>query len=83
MKAYTLKKKRETEELHLFEGDFTNVKEKKCNSKQISICEKMDKNESEGNLFFCEDENIARTKCAQLGRKVCGICVSHLYATYD
>ncbi|EPH37551.1 hypothetical protein L291_0259 [Acinetobacter guillouiae MSP4-18] len=29
----------------------------------------------------CElDESIVRVKCAQLGRSVCGICVSHLYA---
>lgn len=31
--------------------------------------------------FTCKDEVEARKKCAELGRKVCGTCVSHLYKT--
>lgn len=79
MKAYTLKKKKDTEELHLFEGEFT--KDGGCTSSQTSICQKMDKSESAGNVFACFDENAARTACAKLGRQVCGICASHLLAT--
>lgn len=78
--AYTLKQKKETEELHLFEGEFTEPG--KCNSGATSICEKMAKADSSGNIFACKNENDARTQCAQIGRKVCGVCVSHLYATY-
>lgn len=80
MDAYTLKKKSNTEEFHLFKGKMT---EEACTSKQVSICEKMDKSESSGNKFTCYNEDEARKTCAEIGRAVCGICVSHLYATYD
>lgn len=76
MDAYTLKKKKKTLELHLFKGSMT---ENGCNSLDISICNKMAKSESEGNTFTCFDEDEARITCAQLGRDVCGTCVSHLY----
>lgn len=79
MDAYTLKKKKDTEELHLFMGEMT---EDACTSKQQSICKKMNKSESTGNRFQCADESTARKKCAEIGRGVCGICVSHLYETY-
>jgi len=79
MDAYTLKKKKDTGELHLFKGRMTDDA---CTSKQVSICEKMDKSESEGNKFACHNEDDARTKCAEIGRNVCGICVSHLYETF-
>jgi hypothetical protein len=79
MDAYTLKKKKDTGEYHLFEGSMTKDG---CTSKQVSICEKMDKSESTGNIFACADEDLARKKCAEIGREVCGICVSHLYTTY-
>ena len=80
MDAYTLKKKKDTGELHLFKGEMTDDA---CTSKQISICEKMNKSESAGNKFACYNEDEARKKCAEIGREVCGICVSHLYTTYD
>ena len=80
MKAYTLKKRKDTDEFHLFVGDFTHPDG--CNSNEESICKKMTKKDSSGNIFTCNNENSARTKCAEKGRKVCGICVSHLYTTY-
>lgn len=79
-KAYTLKQKKETEELHLFEGEFTEPG--KCNSGATSICGMMAKVDSARNVFTCLNENDARIECAKIGRKVCGVCVSHLYATY-
>lgn len=79
-KAYTLKQKKETEELHLFEGEFTEPD--KCTSGAKSICGMMAKADSSGNRFACLKENDARIECAKIGRKVCGVCVSHLYATY-
>jgi hypothetical protein len=79
--AYTLKQKNGTEELHLFEGEFTESD--KCTSGLMSVCEMMAKADSSGNIFACLDENDARLECAKLGRKVCGVCVSHLYTTYD
>lgn len=78
-KAYTLKKKKQTNELHLFEGDFSIHP---CNSESQSICKKMKKTDSIGNVFSCQKEQAAREKCAEEGRKVCGTCVSHLYSSY-
>jgi len=80
MKAYTLKKKKDTGELHLFEGEKLDAT--RCSSNDISICGKMKKPESIENVFQCLDDASARKKCAEIGRKVCGICVSHLYTTY-
>lgn len=37
MKAYTLKRRKETEEYHLFEGDFSK---EPCTSVNESICKK-------------------------------------------
>jgi hypothetical protein len=79
MNAYTLKKKKLSEEYHLFEGKMT---EEGCTSKQLSICGKMDRSESSGNIFSCEEEDSARRKCAKIGRNVCSICVSYFYTTY-
>jgi hypothetical protein len=79
MDSYTLKKKKVTGEYHLFEGVMT---EEGCTSKQVSICQKMDKSESAGNVFACEEEHTARRKCAKIGKAVCSICVSRFYTTY-
>lgn len=79
MKAYTLKRKKNTEEYHLFEGDFS---QEPCTSKKLSICKKMDKSESQGNAFTCFNEEQARKQIAEIGRPVCGVCTSHLYTTY-
>jgi hypothetical protein len=81
--AYTLKKSKHTGELHLFRGVMTpNETEHQCTSDSLSICKKMKKGDSEKNIFACETEQAAREKCAALGRQVCGICVSDLYATF-
>ena len=77
--AYTLKKMSETDECHLFKGEFTDDG---CTSKRESICKGMNKTDSSGNVFTCKDENAARLACAKKGRVVCGVCVSSLYATY-
>jgi hypothetical protein len=79
MYAYTLKKKKDTGEYHLFEGKMT---EEGCTSNQLSMCDKMNKSESAGNIFACEEENSARKKCAKFGKAVCSICVSHFYTAY-
>lgn len=33
--------------------------------------------------FACLTEDSARKSIAEIGRGVCGTCVSHLYETYD
>jgi hypothetical protein len=79
MDAYTLKSKKGTGEYHLFVGKMT---EEGCTSNQGSLCGKMDKSESSGNIFACEEEDTARKKCAKIGRVVCRDCVSRFYTTY-
>lgn len=82
MTVYSLKKRKDTEECHLFEA--TPIENgDKCTPKSKSICKKMTKEESIVNIFSCQDEKSARLKCAEKGRAVCGICVSHLYADYS
>lgn len=81
MKAYTLKEMKDTGELHLFEGEMQP--DGRCSSENYSICGKMSKSESAKNVFACLDEDDARMRCAEIGRDVCGICVSHLYESYD
>ncbi len=78
--VYSLKKKKDTEELHLFEA--IPKEDNKCTPKNRSVCNKMSKEESIANIFVCQSEDDARIACATTGRKVCGICVSHLYETY-
>jgi hypothetical protein len=81
MTVYTLKKHKETEEMHLFEATLTEDKQS-CIPKPKSICGKMAKSDGGSNVFSCQPENEARNMCATRGRAVCGVCVSSLYATY-
>ena len=83
MDSYTLKKHAQTGEVHLFIGRFNPPNSPtKCTSSGVSICKKMKFADSERNVFGCLKEGEARIKCAEVGRAVCGICVSSLYATY-
>lgn len=77
--VYSLRKKEKTEEIHIFLADKTDTG---CVSRQNSICRKMAKAETSEQVITCLKEGEARTESAKLGRKVCGTCVSHLYATF-
>ncbi len=79
--VFTLKKKKTTGELHLFRAN--QNPDRSCNPEKKSICKKMDVSDKEKNIFTCASEKDARIKCANIGRSVCGICVSSLYETYD
>ena len=79
-KVYSLKRKKDTQELHLFEGEMTEPG--KCLPDSTSVCREMTRTESVENIFSCSPVNEARTECAAIGRPVCGTCVSHLYTTY-
>jgi len=69
--GYTLIKCKDTKEYHLFKGKSSK-----------SICKKMSQPcENIEHKFSYKDEDEARLKCAEVGRKVCGICISHLYKT--
>ena len=77
--AYTLRTRTDTTEIHIFLADVKD--DGKCYSRRNAICQKAGKDESTIKLG-CLTEQEARTESAKLGRKVCGTCVSHLYATY-
>ncbi|MCF8277007.1 MAG: hypothetical protein K9J17_09745 [Flavobacteriales bacterium] len=72
---------KDTEELHLFEATLNT--NKTCTPKKLSICQKTDTSDSAENKFACYTESAARKNCAEIGRQVCGTCVSHLYESYD
>lgn len=78
--VYSLKKKKDTEEYHLFRA--TPTGQDTCNPEKRSICQKMELKDSIDKIFSCENEDSARKKCAAIGREVCGTCVSDLYETY-
>ena len=78
--AYTLKKKRDSDELHLFKVKFVDLKT--CHVPDESMCGMMRKDEGVDNRFSCKDEAAARLRCSNIGRHVCGTCVSHLYGTF-
>lgn len=75
--VYTLKQHPRTFEYHLFEST-PNI-DGSCKANQKSMCEKMEW--VEGAKFACASEKDAFTKCAELGRQVCGNCMKELYGT--
>lgn len=80
-KAYSFLIKSETDETHIFEGDFN--KEGGCGAVKSSVCKKA--TTADGiwiDQAVCLTDAQARNKAAQIGRAVCGTCVSHLYTTY-
>jgi len=79
--AYTLKKKQGTAELHLFK--VTQVDPKTCHVPDESLCGQMKKTEGADNSFSCKEGAAARLRCANLGRQVCGDCVSLLYGDFN
>jgi len=78
-KSFTLKRKKSNNEYHLFKS--FEVKDNSWQTFNSSLCDAFTMDEfSPTNKFemLCEEE--ARIEIAKLGRKVCGNCVSHLYA---
>ena len=81
-KAYSFRKYQETHETHIFEGTFKP--EGGCKTGPLSICEKINRNDTGiVEIVTCLSENEARQRAADIGRSVCGVCVSHLYTTYE
>lgn len=87
MTLYSLKKN-STDEWHIFECEKSwTIFDSSCSCTDIhSICKKMSINNNdkrfESDEHSCLEEQAAREKCAKMERKVCGICVSHLYADF-
>ena len=65
-------------QLHLFKSkkDLNSS----CSTESQSICKKMEY--EKGYKFLCNTDKDARTKCAEIGRPVCGTCVSNLYGDH-
>lgn len=60
-------------ELHIFRND-----EDKCFCEKLSI-----RNAQRTNASELKAEREMRFLCADIGKKVCGICVAELYGDYD
>lgn len=75
---YTLKEN-DQEQFHLFKS--RRELDGSCSARSKSICKKMD--HKRASKFTCKSEKEARLKCAEIGKSVCGTCVSHLYADYE
>lgn len=85
MALYSLKKNN-IDEWHIFECHDENIFLKHCVCESQSICQRMtidDKNKCLKNDFTCLNEEEARLKCAEMGRVVCGTCVSSLYGNIN
>lgn len=80
--VYCLLKNIVSGEMHLFEGPMHDDGNG-CRVGRASICQKMKLADSHSDIFTCRSEESARESCAELGRTVCGTCVSHLYASYS
>lgn len=80
MALYTLVKRKQSGELHLFESVIND--DSKCEAtSNLSVCSAMNINQKGEAVFTCLVEDDARKECAKVGRAVCGNCVKNLYAT--
>jgi len=78
--VFSLKKKKGTEELHIFTAIL--YPDGSCEPDNYSICKKMQLMENIDNIFVCLSEENAIKKCEQIGNQVCETCVSYLYVTF-
>lgn len=83
MITYSIRKREESGEHHIFEGKLKSKEPLKCSSDAESICRKVAHGDTVAIGKSCRGEKQARQEAADLGRQVCGVCVSHLYATPD
>lgn len=84
---YSIQKYENTNEWHIFVSNKGEKKDDCLLSKQ-SICKKMKYTdthipENDKSELLCLSEEAVRHLAAKLGRKVCGICVSNLYGTFN
>jgi len=82
LKTFTLKEDKATGEPHLFESSLPSAHKGKCVTGSHSICGKMEGSEHAENIFSCASAKQTRQECAEIGERVCGDCVSFLYASY-
>lgn len=81
---FSLLKQKERQELHLFITKRNS--EGKCivvSHANKSICKKLNFKDTETDIksFHCQDGDSARRKSAEIGSRVCGTCVSHLFTS--
>ncbi|MBP1085345.1 hypothetical protein JOE39_001597 [Pseudomonas sp. PvP100] len=82
MTLYTFKKHMDTGEHHIFKGEWLpSTDPRQCSVAQWSICQKVTQSAGEYIGKGCMEELQARRAAAELGRSLCGVCISSLYAT--
>lgn len=85
MRGYEFRKKKDTEEIHVFEGTISGVNPKGVligTTNETSICKGAVKAESELASSRIVTPYEARYFAAGRGDTACGVCVSHFYKTY-
>lgn len=81
-KAYSFECKKGTNEIHIFQGTYT-LTAMTYQPEALSICKKKIRKASERiSDATCLKEQETREKAVELGRNVCGNCISNLYKTY-
>lgn len=83
MITFSILKLAQTGEHHIFEGKLTSKDPLICESSRNSICRKVLLSGTDNIGERCLAEDVARKVAAELGRSVCGTCVSRLYATAE
>ena len=76
---YSLQKRKQKNEFHLFIGKDSNGT---VQYNSTSICKQLELSESESVLTDLPEDQ-ARIKCANGGKQVCGTCVSELYSIFE
>ena len=77
---YSIIKDKDTNEFHIFKIDKDNMGHSKAQDK--SICQEMNYHNQTEVYHDCLDEDTIRKKAVDIGRQMCGICISSLYATF-
>lgn len=82
MSVYSLREHLNTFELHIFEG--TPTEPNRCQLEKSSRCGNIELRDVEKtSRFACISAQEMRVRCAEIGAKVCGTCISTLYAPFD
>ena len=76
VKLYSLIEMAGTNEYHLFVSEYTTCDPDVTGS---SLCSHVSRKDSLRYVFYGENEDIARLRCALYGKNVCRECIKHLY----
>lgn len=86
MSVYSLKKFKNLDHLHLFEGEITQTEPSiRCTSSNESCCGNIVKSAQEfvANEFVCEPERSTLIKCISTKSSVCAACEAHVFKKHQ